>query len=163
MRSSLNPPRYGRPIADRFWEKVVKEPNSGCWLWTAAVDNDGYGNLALGTGCRLAHRVSWELHNGPIPTGLHVLHKCDTPPCVNPAHLFLGTHADNMADAISKGRRGPRWTPKLTQETVIEIRQRMSNGDTQAAIAAHYGVAQPTISNIKTGRTWIAIRNENRP
>jgi len=106
-----NPPRH--PIADRFWPKVDKNgsapehcPELGpCWVWTGAHVPWGYGQIGL-TGRKngRAHVVSWEMHNGPIPDGLWVLHKCDNPPCVRPDHLFLGTVQDNTADMIAKGR-----------------------------------------------------------
>src|SRR5258708_5631071 len=95
-----------RPEAERFWEKVRK--TQSCWLWTGAHKNGRWPYGVLGgpgdDSPRLAHRVSWELHHGPIPAGMNVLHKCDNPPCVRPAHLFLGTFADNTADMVKKGR-----------------------------------------------------------
>lgn len=101
-----------RPLADRFWEKVQKTKT--CWLWTGANLGGKWPYGMLGkpgdpTVLYKAHRLSWELHVGPIPDGLFVLHKCDVPLCVNPDHLFLGTAADNMADMVQKGRaRGGR-------------------------------------------------------
>jgi hypothetical protein len=93
------------PIETRLWEKVQKEPNGGCWLWTGGTTNGGYGVIGVGRGrLHRAHRISWEIANGPIPDGLKVLHRCDNPPCVNPAHLFLGTQVDNMRDCAAKGR-----------------------------------------------------------
>lgn len=87
----------------RFDAKWTPEPNTGCWLWSEGTDWAGYGYFRH-AGELLAHRCSYVLHSGPIPTGLHVLHKCDVPACVNPEHLFLGTHQDNMTDCKVKGR-----------------------------------------------------------
>lgn len=97
-----------RPIADRFWEKVVKsaDPN-GCWGWTGTTQPFGHGRIAApGVPAKMlmAHRVSWEIHHGAIPVDLRVLHHCDNPPCTNPRHLFLGTLSDNSRDMVKKGR-----------------------------------------------------------
>jgi len=95
-----------RPLADRFHEKYAINECTGCWIWLAALSTRGYAHfwnadLKLMIG---GNRISWELHNGAIPHGKHVLHKCDNPKCVNPDHLFLGTHGDNMRDMFNKGR-----------------------------------------------------------
>lgn len=92
------------PFEVRFHQKYIPEPNTGCWLWTDAPNRKGYGELVVGKKVLRAHRVSWFLHFGEIKEGLHVLHKCDTPACVNPCHLFLGTNSDNMIDKKLKGR-----------------------------------------------------------
>jgi hypothetical protein len=97
------------PLAVRFWAKVQK--SAGCWTWTANHLPKGYGVIGVGAadqGLKLAHRVSWEIHFGPIPAGLFVCHRCDNPPCVRPDHLFLGTVQDNVDDMVAKGRANYR-------------------------------------------------------
>jgi hypothetical protein len=87
---------------ERFWSKVSK--SDGCWLWIAYRDEKGYGAFGFKGKVQRAHRVAYELALGPIAPGMHVLHSCDNPSCVNPSHLRLGTHADNMRDRIERGR-----------------------------------------------------------
>lgn len=96
-----------RPLEVRFWANVLRGADNECWEWQGVRMRTAfpYGRIGQGHNVLLAHRVSWELHNGPILDGLFVLHHCDNPPCVNPAHLFLGTHGDNMRDMASKGRQ----------------------------------------------------------
>lgn len=91
-------------IADRFWRKVRRDQPTGCWEWLAATNSDGYGHFFYEGSVIGAHRVSWMLHHGAIPEGALVCHHCDNPRCVNPAHLFLGTHQDNATDKVVKGR-----------------------------------------------------------
>lgn len=93
-----------KTVKERFEEKYIPEPNSGCWLWTAATNLQGYGRVRIGQTHRYAHRVSWGLYVGNIPSGLSICHRCDTPACVNPEHLFLGTHSDNAVDSVNKSR-----------------------------------------------------------
>src|SRR5216684_5338726 len=113
------PNQYTGPIRvlDRFWAKVVKNGptmpgmESPCWSWTASL-SAGYGCLRIEGRTERAHRLSWEIHNGPIPDGMDVLHRCDHRPCARPDHLFLGTALDNMHDAAIKGRMptgGRHW------------------------------------------------------
>lgn len=152
-------------VADRFWAKVQIADLDECWLWTAYVTPDGYGTLQADGASVLAHRFSWELHNGPIPAGegphgTCVLHHCDTPACVNPAHLFLGSHADNMHDMASKGRNGQlkgsaKPCAKLTEVDVLSIRKRYAAGGiSQWDLADEFGLWQSTISSILLGKTW---------
>jgi hypothetical protein len=104
-------------VLERFWLQVVK--TDGCWLWTGAIDSNGYGKFALPRPWRrvAAHRVSFALHNGELEPGKFVCHACDNPPCVRPDHLFLGTQSDNMRDMLRKGRgRNPLFA-KLAART----------------------------------------------
>ncbi len=159
-----------RPIRSKmnmFMEKVSPEPNTGCWLWMASLDNAGYGQFwFLGTMMR-SSRVSWLLFRGSIPKGkgchgVCVLHKCDVRACVNPDHLFLGTHQDNVDDREAKGRgrmpdnRGAlNGLAKLTDDKVREIRTRYkAGGVSQAALAKEFGVARSTVSMVTSGRLW---------
>jgi HNH endonuclease len=88
----------------KFYERTIPEPNTGCLLWTGVTDTNGYGHVTIAGHRRQSHRVAWQLEHGPIPDGIKVLHRCDTPACVNVAHLSLGTQADNVADMYAKGR-----------------------------------------------------------
>jgi len=92
--------RFEKTEFERFEEKVERITESGCWLWTGSLNNKGYGTLNGG----YAHRKSYEMHNGPIPDGLNILHYCDTPSCVRPSHLWAGTQLQNIGDAKAKGR-----------------------------------------------------------
>lgn len=91
---------------DKFHASYIPEPMSGCWIWIATIQTQGYGMFCIRENeYRLATHVSWELEHGkPFPSPLHALHRCDNPPCVNPDHIFIGTHQDNMADMLRKGR-----------------------------------------------------------
>ncbi len=111
-----------------FLDKVMPEPNSGCWFWTGSQNKQGYGNFWVGKKCQKAHRVSYLLFKGEIPAGLDVLHACDMPSCVNHDHLRAGTTQDNMRDMWRKGRgnppaRGRNPKARLTEDGVQRIRE----------------------------------------
>ncbi len=147
-------------LIDVFYEHVGRKQASGCILWAGPVNGKGYGQMGYDYENLMAHRVSYELFVGPIPEGLHVLHRCDTPGCINPTHLFVGTQSDNVQDMLDKGRGGDRHgersgTAKLSEEQVLAIRTRYAQGDiTQAELASEYSVSRPTITVIITGRNW---------
>ena len=111
---------------ERFHEKYIKDPDTSCWIWTGCTSN-GYGRIYYKGRLDLAPRVSWKLHNGPIPEGKLVCHHCDTPPCVNPDHLFIGTQKDNMTDAREKGRLKVKATKGRAEEKVMELFDRARN------------------------------------
>ncbi len=90
---------------ERFLSLIDRTGPNGCWLWRGRFFRSGYGVFYQAGKYRKTNRVAWEIFVGPIPAGLHVLHHCDNPSCVNPAHLWLGTHSDNMADKVAKGRQ----------------------------------------------------------
>lgn len=149
-----------RPLEERFWAKVDKSGN--CWLWQGGRNRQGYGHIG---GMMLAHRYSYFLAHGPIPAGVEVCHDCpggDNPLCVNPAHLWLGTHAENMEDMVRKGRASTDHNPigerhsnaVLTENQVRDIRARRANGERQIDLAAEYGVGETTIWNLVNRRTW---------
>lgn len=157
------------------------QPQLGsCWLFTGSTNRKGYGQFVMPTPPRinLAHRASWMLHNGPIPDGMFVLHKCDQPACCRPDHLFLGTNADNVEDMMKKGRYGANrphkrgdehWTHRrpdlvrrgkdiagavITEDDVRTIREMAQNGVRQNFIAAKLGVSKAIVSRVVQGTSW---------
>lgn len=158
---------------DRFWSKVQR--GDGCWLWTAAMRWNGYGVFGFGKRVVGAHRVAWELTNGPIPDRMCVCHRCDNRRCVRPEHLFLGTQAENLADMRAKKRQrggagehnGTKTHPeriargealpfsKLTEKAVREIRAHYARGGiSMGALGRKYGVNQPAIMKVLRRLTW---------
>lgn len=170
------------PVEQRFWDKVDK--SGACWTWTAARSYQGYGLIGVRrAGVKMmdrAHRVSWEMHFGPIPDGLFVCHHCDNPPCVRPDHLFLGTAVSNGRDMQRKGRgRGgvsgenncsvkyPKvgernGRAKLTAADVAAIRARYATGtETLRSLAAEFGIHNGTIGRIVKGERWRTSATKN--
>jgi excisionase family DNA binding protein len=137
-------------FAAHFWSHVTK--SDGCWEYAAHLGHPGYRYFRG----RSAHRVSWEMENGPIPAGMMVLHKCDNPPCVNPAHLFIGDNADNMADASQKGRlvAGSGRPPRLL--TIPEAAESLG----LASSTVRRQVGRGRITGTKFGRDWYVTAGE---
>jgi HNH endonuclease len=163
-RFCSRPCARSRKTEDRFWSKVLK--SDGCWEWQGFRDVSGYGMIGRSQhqAARRAHRVSWEMHNGrPVPEGLFVLHHCDNPPCVNPAHLYVGTKVDNARDRIVRGRSrhyGAEANPnaKLVEADVRTIIAAVAGGETQTAVAKRYGISQAHVSEIVRGKSWAGLR-----
>ncbi len=151
-------------IEERFWSKVQKADR--CWLWTGNATKKGYGQILVGKKLGLAHRLSWEIHYGVIPKGLCVLHRCDNPPCVNPAHLFLGSRAVNIYDSCLKGRRGKRLTAEQVKEIdtlyksdeplVQAIGRRLTLHD----LGRRYGVSRQSVWNVVHRKAWKQVERQ---
>lgn len=145
-----------RTLHEKFWTKVTAGDPADCWEWTGARQQTGHGLVGV-SGTRTtttAHRVSWELHHGPIPDGLVVRHRCDNPPCVNPHHLELGTRADNVRDARERSEawRSTRGASRRNNSIDVEtICARYAAGESQQAIADSMGLGQTTISRVVRG------------
>jgi hypothetical protein len=141
-----------------FWERFIPEPNSGCWIWLGTIEVSGYGMFPFQGKQWKAHRLAYIFAKGTIPGDLDACHKCDVPCCVNPDHIFLGTHQDNMDDRDRKGRHGARKlagdrspNARLSWETVKLIR---SSTLSSRLLGQQLGVCRSTIKNVRRGKTW---------
>ena len=137
-------------VEDRFWAKVIKSQE--CWLWKAARSPRGYGIFYDGNRLVYAHRVSWSLANGEIPQGMNVLHRCDTPECVNPKHLFLGTQSDNLLDCRKKNRL--TQAKKLTIADARKIRSLRKEGFHISSIASGFKISGKQVYNVLQNKQW---------
>ena len=150
----------------RFWAKVDQRGTEDCWPWTGSCDAKGYGSFWNRGGTTRAHRLCWDITNGPAGSR-HVLHRCDNPRCCNPRHLWLGSNQDNVDDKMSKGRHGWRLDSrpilrgeanpraKLTRAAVAQIREMYElGGPSQRALARRFGVSQRCILFVLRGETW---------
>lgn len=141
------------PPEERFWKFVTKKGNDECWEWTG-FKLKGYGRIRarrIPAVKDFAHRLSFLIHTGNLDFDLDVLHTCDNPGCVNPQHLFQGTHAENMADRNRKGRAAKR----LTKEDVLKIIEMHKNGVRKCDIARAFNLKRSTsISGILSGKRW---------
>jgi hypothetical protein len=151
------------PLAERFWPKVnISNDPNGCWEWLAGKFSDGYGTFAVRVEdgsmvSERAHRVSFEMHYGPIPDGMQVLHDCDNRPCVRPDHIYAGTHEDNMRDRDKRNRtsRGEQiGTSRLTELDVRQMRNRRIHGDSYDELAIRFGVVPAYVRAVCAGRSW---------
>ena len=155
--------RRNNALQERFEEKFIPEPNSGCWIWFASnsgeEDSLAYGCMKYEGKHISAHRISYELYCSEIPDGMQVLHKCDFPPCVNPEHLFLGTASDNMNDMFAKKRHPIKlgiehYKAKLDWEKVEQIRKLSAKGMGRREIARLFGVTHGAIGFIVKNQAW---------
>jgi hypothetical protein len=147
----------GIPLAQRFELQHTPVPESGCWLWIGATNAQGYGRIKVGSTPSRAHRVAWAMHYGAIPAGMDVLHKCDTPSCVNPDHLFLGGDAENAMDRERKGRGvrlfGERHgRSKISDKEADAIR---ADSRSHREIGFAYGISHTQVGHIKCGKSRI--------
>jgi hypothetical protein len=142
-------------VAARLESNSIPVTECGCLIWLGGLNNMGYGRLGVdGKGMKYAHRAAWEQKHGKIPDRLNVLHRCDIPTCINPDHLFLGSHADNVADKTRKGRqlRGEDiGNSKLTEKEVMEIRSSVIGVN---ETARRTGMSPMTISLLRNRKTW---------
>jgi hypothetical protein len=160
-RKRGGPPRYFsacRTDAERrewFEEKYTPEPNTGCWIWLQRMDKMGYGVAFFGPnrGGQLAHRVAYELLVGPIPEGKYLCHKCDTPLCINPQHMFIGDDSSNLRDCVRKERCG---TAKITNAKAVEIRQLKRTGEyTNKQLGEMFGIGVTAVRSVVNRRSWV--------
>lgn len=143
-------------IQNNFWDNYEPIPECGCWIWTRSTCSKGYGQVWYDGKLIRAYRLSWILSNGPIPNGMCVLHRCDTPLCINPQHLFLGTRKDNILDMCKKKRNVNLFgvqhgMAKLTEQQVRAIRK---SNESLSCLSKRYGVVKSAIAKIKKGTAW---------
>ena len=150
---------------ERFWDRVYKLNNDECWEWLSYKDKDGYGKFYWREikQSLTAHRYSWIMHFGKIKSGYEVCHHCDNSSCVNPRHLWLGTHQDNIDDMWRKGRANPlkgenHPCAKITEKNVLEIRNLLQTELTHRQIGNMYNVSKFVVSDIKRNKTWKHVK-----
>ena len=160
-------PKPKRPIELRYFEKVIKGENENdCWKWIGSTFQ-GYGLIRHDKKSKRAHRLSYEIHYGEIPPGMHILHSCHNPECSNPLHLRAGTQQDNMNDMVNAGRHNTLYgekihTTKLDEKKVLEIRQLLRSGISVIKIAEQFNVTIGAIYPIKNNTAWKHINREEK-
>jgi hypothetical protein len=145
----------------RFWGRVDNPGPDDCWEWQGTRQSYGHGLLSVAGKNLKAHRISYEIHVGPIPAGLIIRHRCDNPPCVNPAHLEVGTRQDNVHDRDSRGRH---WAlsgeehnmARLTWADVDEIRSLAARGESKTGLARRFGISRTHVYRIVLNKSWAA-------
>lgn len=156
--------KHNRTFEERLEERSIPEPNSGCLLWTGAVDHSGHGVFSYWENGRSIttspHRLAYQLYCGTIPDGKQVRHRCDVPSCINPAHLLTGTHQDNMDDMAAR-KRANGFKPgsnhrrsKLTEEDVKSIR---ASSKTGIELARQYKISTANVSVIRSRKAWTHV------
>jgi len=146
-----------KSLKDKLLARAEIGAENDCWNWTTAKTSAGYGQMRVNGKVKYAHRLSFEIHRGAIPSGMFVCHHCDNRKCINPSHLFLATNAENTADRHAKGRNGrlrgiDQNGAKLTEASVISIRT--AEGVTQQHLADQYGVSVSLVGFIRQGKIW---------
>jgi len=157
-------------LRDRLLNNHVKNPETGCWNWTLSLGKRGYGYMSINDTNTMAHRVSYEIFVGPVPDGLFVLHSCDNPQCMNPDHLHIGTHEDNMREMMERKRScaGEKQAfAKLTNETVLQAIEMHKAGESACSLAKKFNVSSTSMLYALEGRTWSSVTGltprENKP
>lgn len=146
----------GAVVAAEIERLSIPEPNSGCWLWLGSINGE-YPTLSLSGRNVYAHRASYEAHHGALAKGKLACHRCDVPLCVNPAHLFEGSYADNARDCLLKGRwsHGSRHgMAKLDEAAVLRLRARRAAGEATTALAADFGINPAHVRKIVARKLW---------
>ena len=154
-------------ITEKNLANYIPIPECGCWFWLGHRSDEGYGMCRCVAGYAYAHRVFFAAYKGPLVAGMHVLHKCDTPACVNPDHLFLGTHIQNMADQKRKNRHAfgeQNAHASLTDEMVMRMREEgLSGQDNFKRVGKKLGLSHHTIRDAVVGRSWTHLPGATRP
>ena len=149
-----------KPVADRLWARVEIRGPDDCWEWQGSKHWRGHGQIGLGRrsdGLGYTHVVAWQDANGrQVPAGMCIRHKCDNPPCCNPAHLEIGTQLDNLRDMFDRRRHsfGEHHATKLSESDVVVIKEKIRGGIPHRVIAGQYGVSRSMVGAIGLGKRW---------